>query len=223
MRRFSPSWLLLIATLFIHGCTNKPPLYHDEFLYSAVGTSGVLGVGAFPLSNGYTFRIQSELQDQGRDVALFPIGIPGANTDIIADAVSKAADKGLETELATVWVGANDLVNGVPIEVFSAELNRLLVVLQEDMGAYVVIANLPSLHTFPNFVQNPVPEVSEQRVSQYNAIISALAVTRGIPIVNLIDDAISEHLSFDFDGLHPDDEGHQRLAKLFLNVIRPGL
>lgn len=211
------------AALLLSGCADKPPLHHEDLLYSAVGTGGVLGLGAFPLANGYTFRIRSELQDQGRNVALFQIGMPDANTDIIADAVWKAADKGLDSEFATVWVGANDLMNGVPLETFSLELHRLLSALQDEMDAYVVIANLPSLHTFQNFIDEPVPEVTEQRVLQFNAVISAQAVERGIPIVDLVDDAIRDHLVVDFDGLHPDDEGHERLAKLFMNMIRPVL
>jgi len=223
VRRLNPNWFFLVATLFLHGCSDKSPLHHDDFLYSAVGTSGILGVGAFPLSNGYTFRIQSELQDQGRNVALFQVGIPGANTDIVTHAVQKAADNGLETEFATVWVGANDLVNGVPADDFARELNALLTLLQEEMGAYVVIANLPPLSTFPTFIEQPLPEVTEQRVKQFNATINGQALLRGIPVVNLIDDAVSSHLVVDFDGLHPDDEGHERLAKLFMNRIRPVL
>jgi lysophospholipase L1-like esterase len=216
---------LIIATaaLLLHGCSNKPPLHHDDFLYGAVGTGGILGVGAFPLSNGYTFRIRSELQDQGRNAGLLQIGIPGANTDIIVHAVRKAADSGLEIELATVWVGANDLVNGVPADDFAADFDALLTLLQDEMGAYVVVANLPPLQTFPNFVEEPVPEVTEQRLAQYNGAINGQAVVRGIPVVNLVDDAIRAHLVVDFDGLHPDDEGHERLANLFMALIRPAL
>ena len=213
----------LAAALIVTGCVEKPPLHHQGFLYSAIGASDVFGVGAFPLANGYTFRIQSELQDQGRNVSLFEVGIPGANTDIIADAVGRAAGNGLRTEFATLWVGANDLINGVPLETFALDLHRLLTVLQERMGAYVVIANLPALQSLPDFVTDPVPEVTEGRVLQFNAVISAQAATRGIPVVNLADDAILDHLVVDFDGLHPDDEGHERMAKLFMNVIRPVL
>ncbi|MEZ5932320.1 MAG: GDSL-type esterase/lipase family protein [Alphaproteobacteria bacterium] len=216
--------LAVMAALALAACSsNRPPLHHQDFLYSAVGTSGVLGVGAFPLANGYSFRVRSELQDQGRSVALFQIGIPGANTDIIADAVEKAARHGLDAELATVWVGGNDLINGVPLETFAAELNGLLTALQDQMGAYVVIANLPALQALPDFVSEPVPEVTEQRVLQFNAVISAQAATRGIPVVDLSNDAVVEHLVVDFDGLHPDEDGHERLANLFMKAIRPVL
>lgn len=223
MRLDCPKILLFLLALVVGGCADKPPLHHEEFLYSSVGTGGMLGVGAFPLTNGYTFRIQSELKDRGRNVSLFQIGIPGANTDIVADAVGKAADRGLTTEFATVWVGANDLINGVPAQTFSDELHRLLTYLQDDMGAFVIIANLPALQAFPKFTEEPVPEVSNQRVSQFNAIITSQAVARNLPVVNLVDDAVSSNLVVDFDGLHPDDQGHERLANLFMNIIRPAL
>lgn len=218
-------WKLLVAlfALALQGCADKPPLHHDKFLYSAVGTADILGLGAFPLANGYTFRIQDELRQQGRNVALFKIAIPAANTDIITNAVQTAAENGLRAEFATVWVGANDLVDGVPVESFASELTTLLSVLQDNIGAYVIIANVPSLHKLPDFVQNPLPEVTESRVAAFNAVISAQAIARGIPIVNLVDDALDERLVVDFDGIHPDDEGHERLARLFMNLIRPVL
>jgi lysophospholipase L1-like esterase len=206
----------------MNGCS-KAPLGHDKFVYNAIGASDVLGVGAFPLADGYTFRIQGELQDQGREVALVSIGVPAANTDIIADIVEAAVENGLNAELATVWVGANDLINGIPVETFALELDALLSLLQEGMSAYVVLANLPSLPDLPGFVEAPLPEVTNERIRQYNTIIENHAAAREIPLVDLSDDAIEALLVSDFDGFHPDDDGHERLAKLFMNVIRPAL
>lgn len=222
MRQSGFSLILLLGVLVMNGCSNAP-LGHDKFVYNAIGASDALGVGAFPLANGYTFRIQEELRDQGRNVALVPIGVPAANTDIIANAVEAAVDNGLSAELATVWVGANDLINGVPAETFALELDALLSSLQDDMDAYVVLASLPSLPDLPSFIGEPLPEVTNERVRQYNSIIESQAAAREIPVVNLGDDAIEAHLVSDFDGFHPDDEGHERLAKLFMNIIRPVL
>jgi len=221
----SPGWIppLLLATLVLSGCSEKAPLGQEKFVYNAIGTSDSLGVGAFPLADGYTFRIQDGLKDQGRNVALFHIGLPGANTDIIANAVQTAVDNGLEAELATVWVGANDLINGVPVETFALDLHTLLSSVQEEMNAYVIVANIPSLPDLPSFIEEPLPEVTADRVDQYNTVIKNQARARGIPIVDLAGDAISGHLVNDFDGIHPDDDGHERLAKLFMNKIRPML
>jgi lysophospholipase L1-like esterase len=215
--------IAFLGVLLVQACSSKPPLHHQDLLYSAVGTSGILGVGAFPLSDGCIFRIQSDLRERGRNVSLVQIGAPGTNTDIVSDAVAKAADKGLEVEFATVWVGANDLVRGVPIETLAAGLKALLTMLQNDMDAYVVIANLPPMPNFPNFIEAPNSEITAQRVTQYNTVIAAQAIELGIPVVDLADDARITHLVIDFDGFHPDDEGHERLAKLFINVIRPVL
>lgn len=223
MKPHNLKMIAFLGVLLVQACSSKPPLHHQDLLYSAVGTSGILGVGAFPLSDGYTFRVQSDLRERGRNVSMVQIGVPGANTDIVSDAVAKAADRGLGVEFATVWVGANDLVSGVPIETFAAELKALLTMLQNDLDAYVVIANLPPMQNFPNFIEEPNPEVTEQRVTQFNAVIAAQAIELGIPVVDLADDGLSTHLVVDFDGLHPDDEGHERLAKLFMNVIRPVL
>lgn len=214
---------LLLGTLVVNACAEKAPLYQEKLVYNAIGASDSLGVGAFPLSDGYTFRIQDELKDQGRNVALFHIGIPGANTDIIANAAKTAAERGVSAELATIWVGANDLVSGVPVETFALDLHNLLSAVQEDMQAYVILANIPPLPEFPSFIEDPSPEVTEDRVAQYNTVIKNQALARGIPIVDLSNDTIDGHLVNDFDGLHPDDDGHERLAQLFMKMIRPVL
>ncbi|MGI9500506.1 MAG: SGNH/GDSL hydrolase family protein [Geminicoccaceae bacterium] len=215
--------LLVLGAFVMSGCSKPPPLGHEKLVYHAIGSSDTLGVGAFPLSNGYTFRIQDELKDQGRNVALFQISIPAANTDIIADAVQTAADNGSNAELATVWVGANDLINGVPVESFAAELEALLSSLQDDMEAYVIVANLPLLPDLPGFAEEPIPEVTHERVRQFNTVIEEKAAERQIPVIDLTGDAIDSHLVNDFDGIHPDDDGHERMAKLFMNYIRPAL
>lgn len=217
----SRTLFLLLGALAVSGCSEKVPLGQEKLVYSAIGTSDSLGVGAFPLADGYTFRIQDELKDQGRNVALFHIGIPGANTDIIANAVQTAVDSGLNAELATVWVGANDLISGVPVETFALDLHHLLTSVQDEMEAYVILANIPSLPDLPSFVEEPLPEVTAERVARYNTVIKNQATARGIPIVDLAGDAIDGHLVNDFDGIHPDDDGHERLAKLFMNIIRP--
>ena len=217
------SLFLMLGALLVSGCTPKGPLGHDKIVYSAIGTSDSLGVGAFPLSDGYTFRIQDELKDQGRIVALFHIGVPGANTDIIANAAETAADSGFTAELVTIWVGPNDLVNGVPVETFSANLYDLLATVQDEMEAYVILANIPSIPDLPSFIEEPQPEVTAERVERFNTVIRNQAAAREIPIVDLADDTIHEYLLSDFDGVHPDDDGHERLAKLFMNVIRPQL
>lgn len=215
--------LFIIGMLALAGCSNKGPLGDEKLVYSAIGTSDSLGVGAFPLADGYTFRIQDELRDQGKNVALFPIAIPGANTDLVVNAVQSAVDKGFDAELATVWVGSNDLINGVPVETFAFELNTLLTAVQDDMDAFVILANIPSLPDLQTFVEEPTPEVTEDRVNKFNTVISNQARARGIPVIDLTDDSIDGHLVSDFDGIHPDDDGHERMAKLFMTAIRPAL
>lgn len=215
---------LTLAVLGLSGCASKGPLGDERIAYGAIGSSDSLGVGAFPLSDGYTFRIQDSLKDQGKIVSLFHLAVPGANTDLVVNTVEAAADKGLSAELITIWVGANDLINGVSTDTFSLELDRLLTATQEDMDAYVVIANLPSLTDLPNFIEEPLPEVTEERVERYNTIIRNQALARNIPVIDLATDGtIEESLVADFDGIHPDDDGHERLAKLFMTAIRPAL
>lgn len=206
------------ALLALGGCAGG--LLDDrEIVYVAVGASDAFGVGAIPITNGYVFEIDDALDDQGRDSALVNLGIPGADTDQIRPAVEIFARTGIEAQLVTVWVGNNDLIAGVEVDDFAEELDRLLDLVQDDIKGFVVIGNLPKLDQLPVFRSDPDDDVTPERVARFNEVIAAAAGERGIPIVDLFDEEVEDELVSDIDGFHPNNDGHQRLAELFLAVI----
>jgi lysophospholipase L1-like esterase len=218
MKRFIAATTMLILALGLGGCA-RGLLDQDEMVYVAVGASDAFGVGAIPITNGYVFEIRDELENRGRDVALVNLGLPGANPDRIDNAVRIFQRTGVTADLVTVWVGANDLIAGVPVDAFADELDELLDRLQSSMEAFVVMANLPDLTDLPRFEDQPDPDVTAQRVADFNAVITAEAAERSIPLVDLFSIGIEDDLVSDLDGFHPNNEGHQRIADLFLDII----
>lgn len=204
------------------GCASGA-LDDEEFLYTPVGASDAVGIGAIPPTDGYVFRIERELEERGRSVELIVLGVPGAETDRMNDVVQAFLRTGGQPGLVTVWLGANDLRRGIPAEEFGEELEEILSAFRDETDAFIVIANIPDLSELPRFVEEPDPEVTLERVNAYNDVIEALAEEFDVPVVDLFAEEVDEALVSDVDGFHPNNEGHARVAELFLEVIRPEL
>jgi hypothetical protein len=53
-----------ILSLFISACSNVQQERKIEFIYLAVGASDVIGLGAMPLTEGYVYLINQDLQQR---------------------------------------------------------------------------------------------------------------------------------------------------------------
>ena len=210
---------LLLTILLMTGCTNHR-LDEDAIQYMAVGASDAVGVGATPLTNGYVFRIEDALEAEDKNVHLVNVGIPGANLDAIAQATKTALRLGANPDLVTIWVGANDLIDGVDPEDFEAVLDDLLDRL-EDKEAFIVIADLPDLTKLPRFREEPLETVTGRRIEAFNRIIHNQADEHDAALVRLSEEEVEDRYVSDIDGFHPSDRGHRRIAELFLAAIEP--
>jgi acyl-CoA thioesterase I len=202
---------------------NLPDVLDADLVYMAVGASDALGIGATPITNGYVFRIEDAIEDAAdTNVQLVNVAVPGATTDTITDAVQLALQTGVEPDLVTIWVGANDLTAGIEPAEFEQELHNLL---QEFDGsdATVAIADLPDLTALPRFRDDPSPNVTSERIDAFNQAIADEAGEHGAILVPLSDEVVEDQFVSDADGFHPNDAGHARIAELFLDAIEPGL
>ncbi len=50
-------------------------------------------------------------------------------------------------------------------------------------------------------------------------MIAGIAKTHEVPVVDFFVAPIEEDLVSDIDGFHPNNEGHRRIAEMFLEVI----
>jgi len=220
--------ILIFMSLSLTGCDSESNGgsgdSDNDILYVAIGASDAVGIGAIPLNNGYVFRIRDRLEDESFDVNLRNLGIPAAETDIIRQGVElflSGIGLGIvgDPDLVTIWLGANDIISGVDPSEFEIELDALLQKLFDETTAFIVIANIPDLTQLPRFVENPSNNVTIERVNSFNAIIESLAQDFGIPVVDLFAEGIVDSQVSDFDGFHPSNEGHERIAELFLEII----
>ena len=221
VRLFFP---ILFTTFIFTGCDSSSDGGNDgDLLYVAIGASDAVGIGAVPLTNGYVFRIRDALEEESFNVDLRNLGILAAELDEIKLAVDiLLSDIALgivgNPDLITIWVGANDIISGVTPEEFESNLESILMQLFEDTSAFIVIANIPDLTQLPRFIENPNDDVTIERINAFNDIIESLAIDFDIPLVDLFAEPIDDMFVAQ-DGFHPSNEGHQRIAELFLEII----
>jgi acyl-CoA thioesterase I len=192
--------------------------------YVALGASDAAGIGAFPLTEGYAFKIADALAARGEPVGLYNLGIPGATVVEIQTALEVFLITRQEVDLVTLWTGSNDLIQGLTVAEFAQGLRSILSELRAHTNAFIVIANLVDLTQLPRFVEKPDVNVTAARVAAFNQVIRSEAAAFRVPVLNLfaLVDPIRD-LTSALDGFHPNNRGHQRLASLFLGLIVPHL
>jgi acyl-CoA thioesterase-1 len=217
--------LILITTLISAACENTFDNNFfdddDDINYFALGASDVLGVGATSPNRGYVFRIQDELEEEfEEDVDLSRVAAIGATVDEIEERLRPFLAVIGGPDLTTIWTGPNDVIDGDDPAEFEADLRDILSLLRAEtsIDAVIAIANIPDLTQLPFFIENPDPDVTLERIMAFNDVIESLAAEFGVPVVDLFSEPITDDLVAK-DDFHPSDEGHQRIAELFLEVI----
>lgn len=218
---------LIVFTLILIGCDEDDFVGgEDEIVYLAVGASDALGVGAFPdEDDGYVFIIEDELDEAYEEdvdlCVLCLVAIPAAELDQIEDLLDEVLDAGVEPDIVTILVGSNDIIDGVDPEEFESQLRDAIDrILDASPNAFIVMGNVPDLTQLPRFDEGEDSDVTLANIMTFNDIIDEVAADFGI--LDKVVDLFSEMITADFvadDGFHPSDEGHERIAELFLDVI----
>ncbi|HEY3993233.1 MAG TPA: GDSL-type esterase/lipase family protein [Ktedonobacteraceae bacterium] len=195
--------------------------FNQPITYVALGASDAVGVGSnTPDSQGYISLISSRLPKGSHALNL---GISGIR---LHEALSEELPLALNTspQLITIWLVANDFVDGVSYQSYISDLSSLLALLHAKTRARIVMANLPDLTRLPAF-RHETPEQKAtmlQSIKQWNQGIAQVAAHDGVVIVNLFQDGseITSHPNYiSGDGFHPSSQGYIRLAQLFWLVI----
>ncbi len=188
--------------------------------YLALGASDAFGIGATPITRGYVYRIKDGFEDRGRRVKLLNTGIPTADIPAIKKVARKALKRDIDYDLVTIWTGANDLIGGGEVKEFEEDLASMLARLRDKTKAFIVIMNIPDLTTIKKFREDPDNDVTKARVDAYNAAITRQANQYKVPIVDFYKAAPGDML-VSKDGFHPNNDGHQKIADLYLKFILP--
>jgi lysophospholipase L1-like esterase len=128
---------------------------------------------------------------------------------------------GLRPDFASLLVGVNDVVRGVPLERYEANLDAILAALLERLRASrLVTISTPDYTVTPAGADYGDPATVRAGIERVNAVMAAHAARRGIAHVDVL--AISRRAAAapDFvaaDGLHP--SGRQYAA--WVDAIEP--
>jgi lysophospholipase L1-like esterase len=222
MRRKLFAGILLCLCIFcLGGCGKSSPTSptFDRLVYVALGASDAVGIGAFPLDNGYVYRVRDGLKVRADTVELYNLGVSGKRISYIESTELPAALM-FEPNVVTIWAGPNDIIHGTSVEDFEASLTCVLSQLRQSTSAVIVIANVPDMTQVPRFLIDPDADVTLQRIAAYNDAIEQQAAVYSVPIIDLFGGGYATDWDYvSIDGFHPSNEGHAKIAELFLDVI----
>src|SRR5216683_914427 len=155
---------------------------HSQITYVAIGASDTFGIGT---SDPYIENWPTDLADKlGQKVHLINLGIPGIT---LHDALNLELPVALDShpELVTIWLGVNDIVNRVPINSYSYDLDLMLTRLESQApSAHILIANIPDLTLLPYFTSYN-QQILHQIIEEYNVTIAHEVQQHHAILVNL--------------------------------------
>ena len=189
--------------------------------YVAMGASDAVGVGSDqPDKQGYVPLIASHLPQGSR---LINLGISGIQ---LHDALVRELPLALATrpQLITIWLNANDFVDGVSYDSYMQDLNTMLQQLRANTKSRIVMANLPDMTLLPLYAHRSAAKKAQvqQEIQRWNMQIARLAQKYNVTLVDLYksDSQITTHPDYiSKDGFHPSAAGYAQLANDFWAAI----
>jgi lysophospholipase L1-like esterase len=217
-------FFLLFVGSGLPGCRNENssptiPVRQELLVYVAMGASDAVGVGAFPLSEGYVYQIGDGLQVYAGRVDLNNLGESGERISHY-ERVQLPAALAANPHIVTIWAGPNDVGGGVEAARFEAALERIFAALRQQSSAIIIMANVPDLTVLPFYRLFPDEDVTHTRIQAYNQAIARQCKAYGVSLIDLYAGRYAENIDYiSIDGFHPSDAGHKKLAELYLEKI----
>jgi lysophospholipase L1-like esterase len=148
------------------------------------------------------------------------LGVNGFTSgDVVDVELPRLAE--LDPEFASLLVGVNDVVQGVPRERFETNAARIL---DELLGRLpptrIVVVSTPDYTVTPQGASFGEPDSQRAGIVANNAVLARLAAERGIAIVDIFEPsrrAATERALVAGDGLHPSGAQYE----LWVDSIAP--
>jgi lysophospholipase L1-like esterase len=193
--------------------------------YVALGDSYTIGTAVGRADDRWPEQLVARCRDAEGEPRLELVANLGVNgytsTDVIREELPLLSR--LDPGFASILVGVNDVVQGVPAAEYEANaaaiLDALLALLAPDRA--VAIAT-PDYTATPQGAAYGDPAVQSAGIRRNNAILARLAGDRGVPFVDIHD--LSLRCAWDrslvaADGLHPSGEQY----RLWVDRIAPAV
>lgn len=120
----------------------------------------------------------------------------------------------LKPEVISLLVGVNDVVQRVPTDSYRANVAEILDDIVGRVGAdRVVVVTTPDYTVTPAGADYGDPAVQSEGIRRNNSVITELATSRGIAVVDIIDISLavtSDRTLVAADGLHPSGGQYRR-------------
>jgi acyl-CoA thioesterase I len=186
--------------------------------YVALGASDAVGYGADnPAREGWVTLLAQHLPAGSR---LVNLGSPGIT---LSRALQETVPRAVRAQpgLVTIWLVINDVLEGVTVDQYRANLDRLLAQLREETPAHVAIGNLPDPPTSLGGIR--VPGMLRQAVvAPWNQAIAGAVRRHDAILVDVHREwPVAQHPEFiGPDGFHPTAVGYRALAEVFARTLR---
>jgi len=199
--------------------------------YVALGDSYTIGTATRSASERWPNQLVDRLRGaDGTESSLALVANLGVNGFTSRDVIDRElpALDGLGPQFASLLVGVNDVVQGVPPAGYRANAGTILDTLLGRLSANrVVVISTPDYTVTPQGAAYGDPAQQAAGIRENNAILRGLADARGIAFVDIHDislRAAQERGLVADDGLHPSGEQYRRwvdrLAPVVLGLLR---
>jgi acyl-CoA thioesterase-1 len=177
--------------------------------YVALGDSYTIGTALDDAADRWPDRLVVALAGGSAGVALELVANLGVNgftsRDLIEVELPRLAELG--PEFASVLIGVNDVVQGVPLATYRANAAAILDHLRRSLPASrIVTVATPDYTVTPQGANYGDPVARAAAIRAVNATLAGLAAERGIAFVDIHDlslRAASDRSLVAADGLHP--------------------
>jgi lysophospholipase L1-like esterase len=134
----------------------------------------------------------------------------------------------LDPAFASLLIGVNDVVQGVPEATYRENVGHILDILAEGLPAgRVIVVTTPDYTVTPQGAAYGDPDRQAAAIRRFNAAIGELATERGIAVVDIHDislEAATDRSLIADDGLHPSGVQYgrwvDRIAPVVARLIR---
>jgi acyl-CoA thioesterase-1 len=200
----------------------------ESIRYVALGDSYTIGTGLTDASQNFPSLLARRITEEtGIDVALVNLGVNGyTTTDLLREELPVA--RGLHPQLATVLIGANDVVQGSSEAAYRTRLAEIYdeLVRLELPATKVLAVSTPDFSALPGAAPFGAARDLRMRIDAFNRVAWSEAKARGfhyadISAITREEDHGREWLAA--DGLHPGPAQHRAIADQVWTALGPAI